>query len=103
MRCEEVKKQGLSGQVEVRATGCHGFCAKAPVIAIEPLGIQYQEVNPEDAAEIVTLTLKKNQLIDRLAYKDPATGKPIYYRDQIPFYMKLALFSRVKRDETSLF
>ena len=26
---EEVKKQGLSKEVEVRATGCHGFCAKA--------------------------------------------------------------------------
>ena len=35
---EEVKKQGMSDQVEVRATGCHGFCAKAPVIAIDPHG-----------------------------------------------------------------
>ncbi|MFC1858572.1 FAD-dependent oxidoreductase [Thermodesulfobacteriota bacterium] len=85
---EEVEKQGLSGLVEVRPTGCHGFCAKAPVIAIEPLGVQYQEVNPEDAVEIAAVTLKKNQLIDRLAYKDPATGKSIYYRNQIPFYMK---------------
>jgi len=72
----------------VRATGCHGLCAKAPVIAIEPLGIQYQEVDPEDAAEIVALTLKNDQLIDRLAYKDPQTKKPIFYYRQIPFYMK---------------
>ncbi|GAH25214.1 unnamed protein product, partial [marine sediment metagenome] len=41
---EEVKSRGLSLQVEIRATGCHGFCAKAPVIAIEPMGVQYQEV-----------------------------------------------------------
>ncbi|MBE9570357.1 MAG: (2Fe-2S) ferredoxin domain-containing protein, partial [Proteobacteria bacterium] len=54
---EEVKKQGMSGEVEVRATGCHGFCAKAPVIAIDPQGVQYQEVSPEDAPEIVALTL----------------------------------------------
>ena len=85
---EEVKNQGLSGQVEVRATGCHGFCAKAPVLAIEPLGIQYQEVGPEDAAEIVTLTLKRNRLIDRLAYRDARTGKAVFYRNQIPFYRK---------------
>ena len=84
----EVKKQGLGKQVEVRSTGCHGFCAKAPVMAIEPLGIQYQEVEPDDAAEIVALTLKNNQLIDRLAYRDPKTLKPIFYRNQIPFYMK---------------
>jgi len=85
---DEVKRQGLMDQVEVRATGCHGFCAKAPVIAIDPPGIQYQEVIPEDAAEIVGLTLKKNQLIDRLAYWDTAARKPIFYRDQIPFYLK---------------
>ncbi len=85
---EEVKKQGLSSQVEIRSTGCHGICAKAPVMYIDPLGVQYQEVNPEDAAEIVDLTLKKNQLIDHLAYRDALTGNPIYYRDQIPFYKK---------------
>jgi len=87
---EEVKKQGLSRQVEIRSTGCHGICAKAPVMSIDPLGVQYQEVNPEDAAEIVDLTLRKNQLIDHLAYKDAQTGNPIYYRNQIPFYMKQA-------------
>jgi len=85
---EEIKNQGLSGQVEVRSTGCHGLCAKAPVMSIDPLGIQYQEVNPEDTPEIVALSLKQNRLIDRLAYKDPQTGNPIYYRSQIPFYKK---------------
>jgi NADH-quinone oxidoreductase subunit F len=85
---EEVAKAGLSKEVEVRPTGCHGFCAKAPVIAIEPMGVQYQEVDPNDAAEIVGQTLKRNQLVDRLAYKDPKSQKPIFYRNQIPFYMK---------------
>ena len=85
---EEVKKQGLSGQVEVRSTGCHGLCAKAPVMSIDPLGVQYQEVNPEDAAEIIAITIKQNQLIDHLAYRDAETGNPIYYRSQIPFYKK---------------
>ncbi|NVM25798.1 MAG: NAD(P)H-dependent oxidoreductase subunit E, partial [Desulfobacterales bacterium] len=85
---EEIKKQGLSGQVEIRSTGCHGLCAKAPVMSIDPLGVQYQEVNPEDAAEIVALTLKQNRLLDHLAYRDAQTGNPIYYRSQIPFYKK---------------
>jgi NADH-quinone oxidoreductase subunit F len=85
---EEVKSQKISDQVEIRATGCHGFCAKAPVIAIEPLGVQYQEVEPDDAVEIVAQTLKRNQLIDRLAYHEPRTYQPVYYRNQIPFYAK---------------
>ncbi|VBB42700.1 NADH:ubiquinone oxidoreductase, NADH-binding subunit (NuoF-like) [uncultured Desulfatiglans sp.] len=85
---EEVAQAGLERQVEVRSTGCHGFCAKAPVVAIEPLGVQYQEVDPQDAAEIVRSTLKEGRLIDRLAYRDPKSGQPIYYRNQIPFYQK---------------
>ena len=83
---DEIKSQGLTRQVEVRATGCHGFCAKAPVVAIEPMGVQYQEVEPGDAVDIVGRTLKNNQLIDRLAYRAPKTFQPIYYRNQIPFY-----------------
>jgi NADH-quinone oxidoreductase subunit F len=85
---DEVKSQKFSSQVEIRATGCHGFCAKAPVIAIEPMGVQYQEVEPDDAAEIVAQTLKRGQLIDRLAYHPPKTLQPIFYRNQIPFYAK---------------
>jgi NADH-quinone oxidoreductase subunit F len=85
---DEVKSQGLSKQVEVRATGCHGFCAKAPVIAIEPMGVQYQEVEPDDAGDIVVKTLKENQLVDRLAYRTPKTFQPVFYRNQIPFYAK---------------
>ncbi|SHJ69618.1 NADH-quinone oxidoreductase subunit F [Desulfatibacillum alkenivorans DSM 16219] len=102
---DEVKRQGMEKEVEVRSTGCHGFCARAPVIALDPLGVQYQEVGPEDAAEIIGLTIKQNRLIDRLAYKEPKTNKPIYYRDQIPFYKKqerrvLALCGRI--DPTSI-
>ena len=85
---DETRSQGFSKKVEIRATGCHGFCAKAPVIAIEPMGVQYQEVEPTDAAEIVALTLKRKQLIDRLAYRAPKTFQPIFYRNQIPFYAK---------------
>jgi NADH-quinone oxidoreductase subunit F len=85
---DEVKSQGLSGQVEIRSTGCHGFCSKAPVIAIEPMGVQYQEVEPDDAIEIVAETLKRNQLIDRLAYRKPGNFQPIFHRNQIPFYAK---------------
>ncbi|MBW2286042.1 MAG: SLBB domain-containing protein, partial [Deltaproteobacteria bacterium] len=83
-----VKEQGLSEEVEIRATGCHGFCAMAPVMALEPMGIQYQEVSPEDAPEILARTVRKQEFIERLAFRDPKTGKPIFSRDQIPFYRK---------------
>ncbi|MBU1171162.1 MAG: FAD-dependent oxidoreductase [Proteobacteria bacterium] len=83
---QEVERQGLVGAVEIRSTGCHGFCAKAPVVAIEPLGIQYQEVSPDDAPDIVRLTIKENRLIDRLAYRDTKTDHPVFHKNLIPFY-----------------
>ena len=85
---EEIKAQGLFSQVEVRSTGCHGFCAKAPVITIDPLGVQYQEVDPEDAVDIVAQTLKKNRLIDRMAYQDPVNHQPVFNINQIPFCLR---------------
>jgi NADH-quinone oxidoreductase subunit F len=33
-------------------------------------------------------TLKENQLVDRLAYRTPKTFQPVFYRNQIPFYVK---------------
>lgn len=85
---EEVAKQGLSDRVEVRSTGCHGFCAKAPVVAIEPMGIQYQEVAPDDAVDIVSETIKAKRLVERLAYRDITTNEPIFLKNRIPFYKK---------------
>ena len=83
---DEVRTQGLDDEVEVRSTGCHGFCAKAPVLSIDPLGVQYQEVAPGDAREIVEQTLKEKRIVDRLAYRDPRTGSAVPQRGEIPFY-----------------
>ncbi|MFC1883703.1 NADH-ubiquinone oxidoreductase-F iron-sulfur binding region domain-containing protein [Thermodesulfobacteriota bacterium] len=85
---EEVSGQKLDDSVEVRATGCHGLCARAPVIALDPHGIQYQEVTPDDAPDIVGLTVKKGRLIARLAFKEPGSEKPAYHRDEISFYRR---------------
>jgi NADH-quinone oxidoreductase subunit F len=52
------------------------------------MGVQYQEVEPDDAAEIVAQTVKRSQLIDRLAYRQSKSLQPIFYRNQIPFYAK---------------
>jgi NADH:ubiquinone oxidoreductase subunit E len=49
---EEVEKKRLS--VEIVPTGCHGFCAQAPVLVVDPYGIFYGSIAPEDVPEIVT-------------------------------------------------
>lgn len=85
---EELKNQGMSKDIDLVETGCFGFCAKAPVVAIDPEDIHYQRVKPEDAREIVSETLGKGKIIDRLVYFDKKANKRLPYTQDIPFYKR---------------
>ncbi len=50
---EEIAKQGLSSKVEVKKTGCHGFCERGPITVILPQEIFYQKLTVEDVPEVV--------------------------------------------------
>ena len=41
------------GQVNLRVTGCLGFCEKGPVVTIQPQGLIYVKTTPQDAKEVV--------------------------------------------------
>ncbi len=70
----------------IKATGCRGFCSRGPLVVVQPKGVFYQRVTPEDAADIVQTTLVEGQLVERLLYQDPQTGESIPREDDIPFY-----------------
>lgn len=83
---EEIEKQGLEGKVDLRRTGCHGFCEKGPLVVIYPEEICYLQVKPEDASEIISQTIMKNEVVDRLLYTDPVSGEKVVHESEIPFY-----------------
>jgi len=83
---EEIKKQSLGREVDVRATGCHGFCERGPNVVIQPEEICYMEVSPEDVPEIVSETLAGGRIVDRLVHTDPDTGEKGAHANEIPFY-----------------
>lgn len=56
---EGLQKHQMEKDVRVVETGCIGLCAKAPVMVIDPSGIFYGGVTPEDIDDIITRTLKK--------------------------------------------
>ncbi len=85
---DAIGKSDLKEKVDIKVTGCHGFCEAEPNIVIKPQGIFYQKVSPEDIEEIVSETLIKNETIDRLLYIDPHTNQKAIYEDDIPFYKK---------------
>jgi bidirectional [NiFe] hydrogenase diaphorase subunit len=48
-----VADKGFSSQVEVRRVGCMGSCGQGPMVSVEPRGLLYQHVTPENAPSIV--------------------------------------------------
>ena len=88
LKLEEAFKKEAKGKIDVKITGCHGFCEAEPNIIIFPDGIFYQHLKPEDAEEIVEMTVLLGKVIDKHLYKDPKTGKAYTYQKDIPFYKK---------------
>jgi NADH-quinone oxidoreductase subunit F len=85
---KEVERQSLAAKVEVKETGCMGFCEQGPVVVIRPEQVCYVRVTPEDAAEIVSQTMVGKKIIERLLYTDPNTGENAVHEYEIPFYKK---------------
>jgi NADH-quinone oxidoreductase subunit F len=83
----ELARQGVR-DAEVDFTGCHGFCQQGPNVVVEPDGIFYTHVEPEDAAEIVASHLREGKPVERLFYHDPVTAQAIPYYSNINFYQK---------------
>jgi NADP-reducing hydrogenase subunit HndC len=82
----EIQGNGLQEKVDIRRTGCHGFCEKGTLVVIFPEEICYLKVRPEDVPEIVSTTLVgKNKIVDRLLYIGD-DGSKIVHEGDIPFY-----------------
>jgi (2Fe-2S) ferredoxin len=84
----ELSEMGLNDRVILSATGCHGFCERGPIVSIQPSGIFYPQVTPNDVKEIISTTIIGKQVVDHLLYVDPASGKKQAFDREVPFYAK---------------
>jgi len=96
--CKQMQERGLNVQISldghvdhgeligVKTCGCHGICELAPLIRIEPEGILYTRVKPEDCADIIEQTILGGEVIDKLIYH--ADGVSYEKQEEIPFYKK---------------
>ncbi len=69
----------------VEKTGCFGFCAKGPIVVIDPDEIFYEMVKPEDAEDIVASVVDKKPL-ERLLAKEE--DKYVKKWHELNFYNK---------------
>lgn len=102
----EIEKKSLADRIDLKITGCHGFCEQGPNVAVYPEGIYYVQVKPEDVPEIISQTVLGKKVIDRLSYRDPATGNRHALLSEIPFYKKQQrnlLAANTHLDPTSIY
>jgi len=69
----EIEKNGLTEEVSVVQTGCHGLCALGPIMIIYPDATFYSMVKVEDIPEIVSEHLLKGRVVTRLLYNETVT------------------------------
>ena len=72
--------------LHVKMSGCHGFCEMGPLVHIEPMGVMYIHVKPEDCEEILEKTVLGGEIIDRLVYHLDGVAYP--RQEDIPFYKR---------------
>ena len=81
-----LKESGISDKVRFLKTGCHGFCERGPIVVVRPENIFYQRVTPQDVLEIISKTVIRGEVIDRLLYSESKKAKAVVHENEIPFY-----------------
>jgi NADH-quinone oxidoreductase subunit F len=81
----EIEKRKIADRVELRVSGCHGFCERGPLALIQPKGVFYQRIDPADVPEIIEKTIVGNDVVEKLLYDLP-DGKKAKTEKDVPFY-----------------
>lgn len=94
---EELKKRGLDEEIKLVLTGCNGYCAEGPVMAVYPDQVFYQKVTVEDIPILVEEHFLKGRPYQKLMFKEPEKKTAIPRMGDIPFFKHQVL--RVLRNK----
>jgi len=82
----ELKNKGLENEIQVVMTGCNGFCANGPIMAVLPEGIFYQKLKPEDIPFLVEEHFLKGRPVEKFMYKELEKKTAVPAMKDIPFF-----------------
>ncbi len=83
----ELKKEAEDATY-VSKSGCQGFCQRGPLVTILPDNILYTRVSVNDVDQIIHETIIKGEVVDRLLYVEPGSGRACRNEEEIPFYRR---------------
>ncbi len=82
----ELKNKELENEIQVVMTGCNGFCANGPIMAVLPDGIFYQKLKPDDIPFLVEEHFLKGRPVEKLMYREPEKKTTVPVMKDIPFF-----------------
>lgn len=85
---KQVEFKGLKDKVDVKSTGCHGFCEKGPVMIVWPEGTFYNKVGIGNVDDLVASVSNGHKPVEKLLYIDPVTGEKVHKEEEVPFYAR---------------
>ena len=88
---KEIQKQGLEKEISVIITGCNGFCGQGPLMVVQPDGIFYGFLTPEDIPFLVQEHFLKGRPVKKLMFSPPEKKEPVPLLSEIPFFKKQLL------------
>ena len=83
-----LEKHGLQDAIDLKSTGCHGFCERGPLMIVWPEGTFYNQVVASDASAIVASVSNGHVPVEKLLYRDPVSGKRVIHEEEVPFYAR---------------
>ena len=83
----DLLEKNLTEKVNLRITGCHGFCEMEPSVLVEPGGTFYPKVGIDDMSRIVEAAAA-GDVLEELLWEDAGTGARIPREADVPFFKK---------------
>jgi len=66
--------------------GCRGFCSQGPLVYLSQLDVLYCRVRREDVGEILDHLLGQSEVVERLLFSDPSSGRRYRGLADNPFF-----------------
>jgi NADH:ubiquinone oxidoreductase subunit F (NADH-binding)/(2Fe-2S) ferredoxin/Pyruvate/2-oxoacid:ferredoxin oxidoreductase delta subunit len=90
---KEIKKRGLENEVLIVNTGCNGFCARGPLLVVQPGNTLYQQLTVKDIPYLVEEHFLKGRPVQKFMYVPPEEKTPIPVLNDIPFFNQQVLWA----------
>ena len=80
-------EHNLQDKIDLRITGCQGFCEMDPFIIVEPGRMLYPRLKMSDIHRIIDAA-SENKVVEELLYRESEHHECHHNKDEIPFFKK---------------